>query len=90
MARRVEVSFHKPSVDTDMECCLYHLPDNDLIGNIDFEKIYKIATNSQRKKLNSLKNDRNLEIIINLNIADFNNANSNNVQQKIYNTMKKK
>lgn len=89
MARRVEVSFRNPSITTDMECCLYNLPNNDWIFNVDFEKIYKIATNSQRKKLNSLKNDRNLEIVINLNIDNFYDTRRNDVQQKIYNTMKK-
>lgn len=89
MARRVEVSFRNPNVTNDMECCLYNLPNNDWIFNIDFEKIYKIATNNQRKKLNSLKNDRNLEIVVNLNIDDFYDTHRNHVQQKIYNTMKK-
>lgn len=89
MARRVEISFRNPNITTDMECCLYNLPNNDWIFNIDFEKIYKIATDNQRKKLDRLKNDRNLEIVINLNVGDFHDARRNSVQQNIYNTMKK-
>lgn len=71
MARRVEVSFHKPNNIDDMECCLYNLPTNDWIFNTPLEKVYKIATNSQKKKLDKLKTNRNLEVVININIDEI-------------------
>lgn len=71
MARRVEISFENPSNITDMECCLYNLPNYNHIFNIDFAIIYKIATNNQRKKLDKLNNDRTLEVVINIDVDDL-------------------
>lgn len=83
MARRVEVSFLKPNDKNDMMCGLYNLPNNDWIGDSNFESVYKLATDNQRKKLLRLKNNRELEVVLNLNVADLRHSREI-TQQKIY------
>lgn len=71
MVKRIEVSFAFPNNIVNTECTLHHIPSYKHIFNANFENIYLLATSNQRKKLDKLKTDRNLEIVINLNLNDL-------------------
>jgi len=71
MARKCEVSFKYVHNKDDMECSLYHIPTYSWITDINFDKIYNIATKFQKLKLDKLKRNREIEIFLNLNISDL-------------------
>lgn len=71
MSIRVEVSFQKPSNNQCMKCNLYHKSSYNFIRDLDLNILYVFASLNQRKKLDKLKKNRELEITLNINYGDL-------------------
>jgi len=88
LSRRVEISFNKSLEDENMICDLYSMPRYDFIRRVEFDFLYKIATDGQRKKLEKLRKNREIEISMNINLGTLiSSIESDRIelkQQKIY------